>query len=454
MNRQTFSLRTLLTFSTCLAMTALGQCQDRPNVILLVADPLASGEISKAISKGNYPELESFVGKSVQMERFYGAHNQVATKAEILTGSWPLRLCPPESTIQISDEELASERPASDVVSRASPRMLPQLMYDVGYLRTGVFGDWTLAPTELLHAPMTRPLDRISGALSSGPFRLVSHRSSSDEKQTPAGPLSQLTRIQAERAAAGCRAVASEASRFISESAASSSPYFALIELRDAAGEYEHVSGRSELASGNPLIAAIEQILKAVESTGEKDSTFIWILGTRGHAVTAGMDGEAGQLIEPAVRVDSFVRWPAKLIHARQMPSSAGAVDVVPTLLHVAGIYGCAEAFDGFSLLTRFQDGSDWSRSYFQYVVDPSRRRECISVSYDATKVIVTGSHLLDPDAHRDFNVRLYDLSLDPNETVDRSDEMINDTVKMIGIATEFRSQYGMLRTTEPFGKL
>ena len=66
----------------------------------------------------------------------------------------------------------------------------------------------------------------------------------------------------------------------------------------------------------------------------------------------AGLRGRKSWVYEGGIRVPCFMQWPASLRGGRQIDRIAAHIDVLPTLLDIAGVQPSANVkLDGLSLL-------------------------------------------------------------------------------------------------------
>ncbi|MCX5769724.1 MAG: sulfatase-like hydrolase/transferase, partial [Candidatus Hydrogenedentes bacterium] len=145
----------------------------------------------------------------------------------------------------------------------------------------------------------------------------------------------------------------------------------------------------------------------------------------------AGMRGAKGTVYEGGIRVPSFWRWPGTLDPGRCVDTMAANIDVLPTLLKIAGV-PVPDNLDGQSLLpllgrptdrTDQTDQTRWNRYYFTQwhrgdVPEPFRACAVVSQRYK----LVDGKEL-------------YDLVNDPSEQRDIAPEKPD-------VVAEMRSAY------------
>jgi len=151
----------------------------------------------------------------------------------------------------------------------------------------------------------------------------------------------------------------------------------------------------------------IGTVLSELSATGLDQNTVIVFTADHGEFL-----GERGlwykmSFLEPAARVPLFVCGPGVATGGRRVQSPVSLIDVLPTLLELAGVPDGGVEMDGASL-TGLLAG------------DGAPRRECVICEYDAEGVtapaamVRSGSHKLivcrtDPD-------QLFDLEADPLE--------------------------------------
>ncbi|CAA9230732.1 MAG: Choline-sulfatase [uncultured Chloroflexi bacterium] len=156
----------------------------------------------------------------------------------------------------------------------------------------------------------------------------------------------------------------------------------------------------------------IGSVLAALRETGLAENTFVLFTGDHGE-----MLGERGLwwkscMLEGAARVPLICSLPGRLPAGERRANVAGLVDVLPTLLDVAGV-ACPGFIEGSSLLPVLESGNAaWKdEALVEFLAHTARHPEAalIRKTDGATRKLIYGLH---------EEAQLYDLDADPDELV------------------------------------
>jgi arylsulfatase/arylsulfatase A len=332
-----------------------------PNVLIFLADDLGYGDLS---CHGNphvqTPELDRFAGDGVEMEHFYVAPACAPTRAGLMTGRYHYRT-------KVLDVGKTSSMSPDEIT-------LAEILRAEGYA-TGMFGKWHLGD----HEPC-RPMDQ-------GFDKAVWHFGTNIYDDFPPGN-SYYDPVLFDNAALRkfsgyCMDVyTDEAIRFMESSVSSGKPFFVYLPttLAHVPLDIRESEIQPFLVKGIPLATAkvygmikridrsFGRLIAALEEQGARDNTIVMFFSDNGpNAVSrfrfqAGLKGQKGFLYEGGVKVPFLLQWPS----GKLVPGKAGRfgsyIDILPTVLDVAGIdapVGCR--IDGRSLMPLFKGNeSDW----------------------------------------------------------------------------------------------
>jgi len=183
-----------------------------------------------------------------------------------------------------------------------------------------------------------------------------------------------------------------------------------------ALGERLHAAYLEGLAYVDRLVG---RILDALEALRLPEGTAVFVVAD--HGETFGERGtllHGRRLFDELVRVPLLVRVPKRLGAPRVVRGSAGLVDVVPTVLELAGLPVPA-GLDGISLVAALADGGGLpdramrafeERRRHEHGVERIERLE--SIRTPRAKCIVRR----DPATRRVLGAEVYDLLVDPLE--------------------------------------
>ncbi len=166
----------------------------------------------------------------------------------------------------------------------------------------------------------------------------------------------------------------------------------------------------------------VGRMLDALDASGMADDTVVVYLGDNGYLLGQHGRFEKHCFYEPAVRVPMILRWPGHLPAGRRVPDLVELVDLLPTLLDLAGL-PMPPDLHGRSLggLARDLPGA---RGRDVVVGEYLENEEAMARSARYKLIVGTGARrrLDGYETGRPLpgpSERLYDLEADPDETTD-----------------------------------
>jgi arylsulfatase A-like enzyme len=146
----------------------------------------------------------------------------------------------------------------------------------------------------------------------------------------------------------------------------------------------------------------VGRVLKKLDALNIADQTIVLYFSDNGPNTArwnGGMRGRKGSTDEGGVRSTCFIRWPAKLPHGKTVGQIAGAIDLLPTLLALAGVDRVGDKpLDGRDLTPLLTTDTDL----------PER---LIYSTWGGRVSVRSQTHRLDDQG------RLYDMLADPGQT-------------------------------------
>jgi arylsulfatase A-like enzyme len=397
---------TLLVFA---ATITCARAADRPNIVFIITDDQGYGDLGHT---GNpvvkTPHIDRLAAESSQLLDYHVAPTCSPTRAALLTGHW-------------TDRTGVWHTVNGRSMLRENEVTLGQLLKEGGYA-TGMFGKWHLGD----NYPY-RPEDR--------GFTEVYRHGGGGVGQTPDlwdnayfdGRYFHNVGIVAARGF--CTDVFFEqAHRFIRESARRRQPFLAYISTNAPHSPLHAPQKYLDLYKDQePAIAAFFGMITNIDDNvgatrallrelGIADNTlFIFTTdnGTAGGArvFNAGMRGAKGSEYEGGHRVPFIAHWPAAGWTKKHVNATlTHAVDIVPTLLDIAGVTSPARLkLDGTSirsLLAPNAGGIAWPNDRI-LVTDSQRVRD--PVKWKQTAVMQGTWRLVN-------GRELYDIASDPSQ--------------------------------------
>ncbi len=410
--------------STFLCGSPLGaQTARRPNVLVVLTDDQGWGDLSIHGNKNlQTPQLDSIAKEGVSFENFYVCAVCAPTRAEFLTGRY-------------------HHRTGVSGVSRGEGRINPdetivaEIFKEAGYA-TGCFGKWHNGTQSPLH-PNDRGFDEYYG-FTSGHWGHYFSPPLDHNGQVVRGDgfiVDDFT---------------NHAIDFIRENAAK--PFFCYLPLNtphspmmvddrfyDKFSNLDPVSkhrdeDREDIAMTRAAMAMCENIdwnvgrvLKTLNELQINEETIVVFFcdnGPNSFRFNGGMKGKKGTLDEGGLRSPLFIRWPGRINAGTKISAIAAAIDLMPTLVQLAGIDPVTnKPVDGRSLAPLWlQPASHWeSRSLF------SLWRKKVTVRNQQFR--------LDADG------KLFDISIDRGQETDVSAQFPDQALALKQAADQFRSE-------------
>ena len=194
-------------------------------------------------------------------------------------------------------------------------------------------------------------------------------------------------------------------------------PFFLWVHLYDPHAPYEAPEPYKSRYSLTPYLGEIAfmdsqvgRLLQHLETTGEKDETFVVLAGDHGESLGEHGEVQHGFFIyEEATHVPLIFRTPFTELAGVESTEVVSLIDVMPTILEMSGLT-TPEAVQGRSLTPLFVEGAAEAEHRFVYSETFYARyhygwSELTSIRDDRYKLIMS------PDPE------LYDLTEDPGET-------------------------------------
>ncbi|HVV99245.1 MAG TPA: sulfatase, partial [Planctomycetaceae bacterium] len=388
MHRSIRSARTLLAVALAGCFTsALSAAENKPNVILIVADDLGGVDLGCYGSKFHRtPNLDRLAAEGMRFSESYAACPVCSpTRAALLTGKWPARLHltdwlpgrPDMPSQKLNRPKIRQQLPLEEIT-------LAEAFKSAGYT-TGHIGKWHLGGEGF--GPKEQGFDsNIAGDAAGSPqsyfapFKRGNHQMPGLE-DAPAGEYltDRLT---------------TEALKFIDKHAAE--PFFLYLPHYTV---HIPLNAKPEMVAkyppeapfngsqNNPIYAAmlesldegVGKILEKLKQQGLDERTIVVFTSDNGGlAIVEGPHTPAtsnapyregkGYLYEGGVRVPLIVKWPGQVRAGSVSKTPVCSIDLFPTLLEICGITTDAKP-DGRSLVSELRGQAPLERDalYWHY---------------------------------------------------------------------------------------
>ena len=371
----------------------------KPNVVIFLADDAGWGDYSRnGNTQVNTPNIDSIARDGVTLDRFYVCPVCSPTRAEFLTG----RYHPRTGVYGVSTGQ---ERMNLD------EKTIADAFRAAGYA-TGAFGKWHNGSQWPYH-PKARGFDEYFGYTSGhwGEY----FDPPLEHNGRPVRGKGYIVDVCTDQAIA-----------FIERNKAQ--PFFCYVpfttphspwavpeeywqRLKDKPTSQRASNPKQEnLDHTRCALAMLEnqdwnvgRLLKKLDERNLDEQTIVLYFSDNGPNTarwTGGMRGRKGSTDEGGIRSTCFIRWPTKLPAGRVVPQITGAIDLLPTLLALAGVERVGDKpLDGRDLSPLMMDkDSDW----------PERM---IFSTWGGRVSVRTQTHRLDDQG------RLYDMLADSGQT-------------------------------------
>ncbi|GAA4436420.1 sulfatase-like hydrolase/transferase [Bremerella cremea] len=399
-------------------------------MVVLLADDMGWNSVGYHNAEFQTPNIDSIAADGMTLNRFYVAPMCSPTRAGLMTGRYPIRFGCARAVIP----------PYRDFGLPTSEVTLPEMLATLGYENRGIFGKWHLGHRRAKWHPLAQGFTHFHGHYNGAiDYFELSRDGVRDwhvgyETSDQQGYATDL--------------IAETAAEWIVESAKADAPYFCYVPFNaphspyqapdDAIAQYGNLpdaQGRNEKqreiykAMIGRMDEGVGRILKAIELTGEADNTMVWFFSDNGgvgnlRGINQPLKGSKLTVFEGGTRVPACVRWPAKIKAGQSCDVVCGYIDLLPTLVAIAG--GKSQSLtdkplDGINLVPDWTstsaDGSE--RAWFSYHGQSGPDSEQLAIIQNGWKLIVNGPQLTDIKQLKDgsHQVRLFHLDQDLNET-------------------------------------
>lgn len=307
-----------------LAIVTPAVAADRPNVVILLADDLGVGDLSRNGSPIRTPSLDRLADEGVSMSQFYASANVCTpSRAGLLTGRYAIRM---GLAWQVLEADSTHGLPPEELT-------LAELLGDAGY-RTALVGKWHLghgAP----YWPTRHGFDSFFGIPYSNDMSPLALYRGDRVVEDPVNQ-ARLTRRFTDEAVAFIRDAAGAAPFFLY--LAYSAPHIPLAVTPDRAG-------RSPAGRYGDVVEELDdsvgEVLAALQETGQTDNTLVVFTSDNG-AWFEGSNGPfrnmKGLPWDGGYRVPLLARLPGVLPAGVRSDALSMNIDLLPTIGALTGV--------------------------------------------------------------------------------------------------------------------
>jgi arylsulfatase B len=371
---QVFSTTLLIQFLA--EITCLGQGKTsaaKPNIIIILADDLGWGDVGYHGSKIKTPVIDKLAKEGIKLNRFYTAAVCSPTRAGLLTGRYPDRfglrttVIPPWSKFGVDTDEV----------------YLPEMLAEAGYKNRAMLGKWHLGHAELKYHPLKRGFTHFYGHLN-GAINYFTHEREGEldwhNDYKVSYDKGYATDLLTDEAVKNIKSYNGKSPFFIY--LAYNAPHGPLQAEEADMKQYgydknkpafgnkknEEVEGKEGRGNTEEMTYAamvtnmdtnIGRILKTLQDLKIADNTIVLFHSDNGAAPGVG-GSTSGELRgtkftewEGGLRAPAIIKWPNGFKGSPKVVNQVmGYVDVMPTLLEIAGIKTAPKnPLDGISMV-------------------------------------------------------------------------------------------------------
>ncbi len=364
---------------SALAATPVLKLKRKPNIIVILADDLGYADLGYQKSEIETPNIDQLAKTGVQLESYYGLPLCTQARAALLTGRYPMRYGLQTNVIF----------PGHNYGLPIDEVTLAEALKGAGY-ETAMVGKWHLGHADKKYWPNNRGFDHFYGNVVGEVDYFTKERAGVIDWQRNGEKLD----IVAPEDGYYTELIGDEAVKLIKQHDQSKpfflyfsslAPHTPLQALEEDEQYYEkffpgreNKDKRSYAAMITSLDREVGDMLKALEEEGMRENTLIYFSTDNGGiqqtkvsapgggahpdeppASNAPFRGGKMTLYEGGVRVPAIVNWPAAQFQKKKVNEPLHHVDIMPTLLALAGVEGYEDhPFDGKDAWATIAEGA------------------------------------------------------------------------------------------------
>lgn len=386
-------------FILLIALSFFVHGQDKPNIILIVADDLGYSDVSFGAQETpviNTPQIDRIAKEGITLNRFYACPVCSPTRVGTLTGQWPIRLGLMKAVIPPWRERGLD----SELIT------LPKILAENGYKRRAVMGKWHLGHSKKEHTPLHQGFSHFYGHLNGAIDYFTHERESENDWHRNEDPVFEK--------GYATDLLANETVNYIQESVEMKEPFFIYLPFNaphspfqapeDEIKQIKNLKGIKQIyaAMVKSMDKGIGRILNKLDELNVAENTFILFFSDNGGVNKVSSknhlrDGKFS-VYEGGTRVVAAARWPkGGILGGKKIDSQPiGYIDVLPTICEVAGIdmnkYEETK-FDGQNVLPALKGTSKGpERLWFSYI-HQNEAKEHYSVIQEPYKLVIKIPH-------------------------------------------------------------
>lgn len=359
----------LLSAGNCFSLYA-SNTNDKPNIVVILADDLGWGDISCHGSSIQTPNIDNLFNEGVELTRHYSAPVSSPTRAGLMTGRYPSRFGIRKTVIP----------PWRDYGLDENQETMADLLGKNGYKNRAIIGKWHLGHSRKEYYPLNRGFTHFYGCLN-GAIHYFTHERDGEidwhndwETSYDKGYSTDL--------------IAAEAAECISKYSEGSEPYFLYVAFNAPHSPYmapedeiaEHISlseynalknkrdknGWAYRAMVSRLDDGIGKILESIKESGESENTIVFFMSDNGgvpnfepYSTNRPYRGSKFTEFEGGVHVSAAICWKKEFGAKRKIEEVTSFVDLLPTFAEIVKSENPEYPYDGISLYPLLKGETD-----------------------------------------------------------------------------------------------
>ncbi len=405
-------------WATLLGLAMPSRAEDRPNIILVMADDLGWGQVGYYNHPDlDTPHLDAMARAGLRLDRFYaGAPVCSPTRASVLTG-------------RSNDRTGAISH---GYALRRQEHTLAQALGQAGYA-TAHFGKWHLNALRGPGVPLLADDPYHPGHFGFDHWLTTSNFFDLDPLMSRMGQWEDFQGDSSE-------VTVNEALRFIAGREDPNQPFLAVLWFGTphspfAASEMDAVpfshrpeEQRDQYGEIIAMDRSIGALRKGLREMDVAQNTLIWFcsdnggLKAMGPETVRGLRGFKGDLYEGGIRVPAIIEWPAVIAPGRSTNEPAATMDIYPTLADIVNLPAKATPHpqDGISLFDLLAGR-------------PFKRSHRIPFRHIGRGALIEGDYKLISQDYANGVFELYHLDRDPAEQHNLIEEEPATAARLIG---------------------
>ncbi|MDB4584754.1 sulfatase-like hydrolase/transferase [Draconibacterium sp.] len=360
---------------------------DKPNIVIILADDLGYGDVGFHGSDIKTPNIDRLASEGVQLEQFYACPMCSPTRAELMTGRYPIRfgimraVIPPQREYGMPSDEFT----------------IAEMLAEAGYKHRGMAGKWHLGHRQKKWLPTRQGFTFYEGCLNGAVDYFTQVREGErdwHENETPSQKKGYSTDLIGNAAVDFIKSVPKDEPFFLYVPfTAPHSPFQAKPEY---IAKYPNREGDKQVyaAMVDCMDQNIGRIINKIKERGQLDNTFILFFSDNGGVKKVASNGELRgwklSVYQGGINVVAAAHWPAgKISGGKVITQRMGYIDVLPTLMQVVGYPGNpGNELDGINVLNAMKGEKLEDRVWFTYLDQNTEKLERFALNTDEWKLV------------------------------------------------------------------